>query len=178
MARSRPMSGFGPGAFRRRWAGDLLGVRPSPRTLLVLSVLLAACGEEEKSRSGGDTTAASVCEVVRQPEGFGEVRVEGGGWALPPSLPHLGFVLSANGCSVLVAADRLDAVKAREGIKVEVRGSVQRFGPREAERLLGRTPDTGRDRVAIEGAPPIRVGVGAPFIDSFAATGEDAVEPG
>ena len=146
----------------------------TPRAVLVLSLLLAACGGEENPAASEDATASSVCEVVRQPGDFGEVRLEGRAWALPPSLPDLGFVLSAGGCSVLVAADRLDAIKAREGVSVDVTGSVEEFGPTEAERLLGATRSGAAARVPIQGAPPIRVGVGTAFVASFAVTGEDA----
>jgi hypothetical protein len=138
---------------------------------VVLVLALAGC-ETENDGGAADAERVSACEVDAQEVGA-EVLVEGAAWRLPPDLAwDAGFVLSDGGCSVFVAADRLDRTKSREGTAVEVRGAVLEFDRQRARRLLGRP---GAGSVRIDGAPKLRVAPGAPLVSSFGTTGEDLV---
>ena len=142
--------------------------------LSAAAVSLAACSEEQGNAST-EREEARVCEVRKHPERFGDVRVMGEAWATPRMRRH-GFALSAGGCSIFVAADRLDRMHARAGTPVTVNALAERLRAVDVDRLLGPDHPPGVTRVAVDGAPPLSIGTGAAVIESFATQGEDVVQ--
>ena len=137
---------------------------------LLLGISTTGCGDEP---AAPDETSASVCEVVEGEAPDETLTVSGkvvplnklGAAGSTGSLT--GFVLAADGCSVLVDTGDRSRVAGLEGT-VTVRGERAVRSELEAERLahtLG-LPE-GAERIDDKVPAAVEVGPGSRFIDAY-----------
>lgn len=132
--------------------------------IVALVATLAACGEDPGAPAPKRT---SVCAALRE-EPAGEVAVHGRG----THLRNTGFVLTRGRCSILVVADRKEALEVGDGDYVTVDGQVDALTQRD-RRLLEFTLARGRrPALPVRGARPAPIGVGSAYLRSFGVTGE------
>lgn len=142
--------------------------------IVALAVVLVGCGEEDAEEERSSSTKVTVCEAADPKDQLGEVKVSGAAYA--PA--RRGFVLSDGGCSIFVAVSPKEAVQARGGSRVLVRGRMDSMNGVEVgiiRRLLREAAgDLDRNGAIARRAP---AGPGAPFVDAFSLRGEDLVPP-
>jgi hypothetical protein len=139
----------------------------------LLGLAIAACGDDPPSP---EKTVVSVCDAAAGEAPDGTVIMSGeivplnrlGAAASPGSLT--GFVLTANGCSILVDTGDRSRVAGLSG-KVTVRGEVGIRSELEAQRLrhtlsLEATTESIDEKVPSE----VEIGPGSRFIDAYSVS--------
>ena len=136
--------------------------------LVVLTI--AACGDEPKAPEAAEV---SVCDAVEGKVPEGTLSIRGrvvplsklGAAGSPGSLT--GFVLTAEGCSVLVDTGDRSRVAGLQG-QVTVRGEVSIRSGLEAERFRNALDlQEGTDTIDERVPSTVAIGTGARFIDAF-----------
>lgn len=138
-------------------------------TALLAALLLAGCGEEDEEPE--EPPLFSVCEAIDAPEPpDGEIRLSGeviplsqlGTGAHPGS--SVGFVLTEDGCSTLVAGPSRETVALEQREPVVVHGLVDELEEVEAERMAR---ILGEQAAAADVPGGLSLTVGTRFIDAF-----------
>lgn len=131
----------------------------------LILLALAGCDDEPEAP---DPTSVSVCDVAGGDAPSGNVLIEGEATDL--NKVNFGFALSADGCSVFVAAPAKETLDVDSGDSVELRGNVRTLSEAEAERLrfaLDRRPQ-GVPLAVPEG---LAVDAGDPFVNAYGLLG-------